>query len=101
MGVMETPDLHHWQIPSLHSTVSVYPSPGIESCSLSYAQPGRLRNKLHIELKTTTNVKLELRYVQLEVYTFTSSERLEISRFWFLSVYFEIQGKWLLVVVYL
>lgn len=41
------------------------------------------------------DVKQELRYVQLEVYMFTSSERLEISRFWFLSIYSEIQGKWL------
>lgn len=54
--------------------------------------------KLYIKLKTTMDVKLALRYFQLQVYTFTSSERLETSRFCLLSIYFEIQGKWLLVV---
>lgn len=83
---METPDLHHWQILSLHFPVFVCPSTGIEPCSLSYVKPGRLKNKLHMKLKTTTYVKLGLRYIQLEVYTFTSSERLENSKFWFLSI---------------
>lgn len=53
-----------------------------------------------MKLKTTTYVKLGLRYIQLEVYTFTSSERLEtlflvsehtlrlrVSGFWLLFIF--------------
>lgn len=56
------------------------------------------KTKLYIKLKTTVDVKLALRHFQLEVYTFTSPERLETSRFCLLSIYFEIQDEWLLVV---